>query len=123
MAPFHVRSKVCIAPNHVRSKVCKFALHMDGSNADFAPHKEGSHTDIALHMEQRHSFRDKIIAKTTSFANFQREFLKTTIILGVYMTYVTIFDNDNILREPTFNCIEGTFNKQNMFQNMQAAIR
>ena len=102
MAPFNVRSKVCIAPIHVRSKVCKFAPHMDESNADFAPHMEGRHADFAPHMEQRHSFRDQKIAKTAIFANFQRELFKTTNILGVYMTYVTIFDNTNILRESTF---------------------
>ena len=84
MAPFHVRSKVCIAPIHVWSKICKFAPHMNWSNADFAPHMEGSHADFVPHMERRHSFRDQIIAKTTSFANFQREFLKTTM---------TTFDN------------------------------
>ena len=56
------------------------------SNADFAPHMEGRHADFAPHMEQRHSFRDQKIAKTAIFANFQREFLKTTNILGVYMT-------------------------------------
>ena len=74
----HVRSKVCIAPIHMRSKVCKFALHMEGSNADFAPHMEGSHANFALHMERRHSFRDQIISKTASFANFQWEIFKTT---------------------------------------------
>ena len=100
--PFHVRSKVCIAPIHVRSKVCKFAPHMDESNADFAPHMEGRHADFAPHMERRHSFRDQKIAKTACFANVQRELFKTTNILGVYMTYVTTFENRNILRESTF---------------------
>ena len=93
MTSFHVRSKVCIAPIHVRSKVCKFAPHMDGSNADFAPHMEGSHADFAPHMEWRHSFRDQIIAKTPCFANVKRKLFKTTNILGVYMTYVTTFEN------------------------------
>ena len=73
--------------------MARIAVHpVDGSNADFTPHRE-----------QRHSFRDQIIAKTTSFANFQRELLKTPIILRVYMTHVNTFDNKNILREPTFN--------------------
>ena len=103
MALFHVWSKVCIAPIHVRSKVCKFAPHMDGSYADFAPDMEGIHADFAPHMERRHCFRDQIKAKTASFANFQRELLKITNFLGVYMTYVTTFDNTNILRESTFN--------------------
>ena len=71
--------------------VCKFAPHMDGNNADFDPHIEGTHADFAPHMERRHSFRDQIIAKTASFANFQRELFKTTNILGVYMTYVITF--------------------------------
>ena len=77
MAPFRVRSKVSIAPIHVLSKVCKFAPHMDGSNADFAPHMEGSHADFAPHMEQRQSFRDQLIAKIASSANYQRELFKT----------------------------------------------
>ena len=75
---------------------------MGGSNADFAPHMEGSHADFAPHMERRRSFRDQIIAKTACFANVHRELFKTTNILGVYMTYVTTFDNTNILRESTF---------------------
>ena len=79
---------------------------MDGSNADFALHMEGSHVDLAPHMEQRHSFRDKIISKTATFANFQREIFKTINILGVYMTYVTTFYSTNILRESTFKYIE-----------------
>ena len=102
IAPFHVRSKVCIAPFHVRSKVYKFAPHMDGSNADFAPHMEESHADFAPHMEQRHSCRDQKIAKFAIFANFQKDFFKTTCVLGVYMTYATSFENENILRESTF---------------------
>ena len=76
---------------------------MDGSNADFAPHMEGSHSDFAPHIERRHSFRDQIIAKTACFANAQRKLFKTTHILGVYMTYVTTFENRNILRQSTFN--------------------
>ena len=102
MAPFHVRSKVCIAPILVRSKVCKFAPHIDGSNADFAPHMEGSHAEFAPHLEQRHSFRDQKIAKIASFVNFQKKLFKTTDILGVYMTYLTTFENKTILRERTF---------------------
>ena len=58
--------------------VCKFAPHMDKSNADFAPHMEGRQEIFALHMERINSFRDKIIAKTAIFANFQSELLKTT---------------------------------------------
>ena len=46
MAPFYVRSKVCIAPIHGRSKLADFAPHIDGSKADFAPHIEGSHADF-----------------------------------------------------------------------------
>ena len=86
----------------MRSKFVDFASHMEGSNADFAPHLEGSHADFVPHMERRHSFRDQIIAKTASFANFQKELLKTTNIFGVYMAYVTTFENNNILRERTF---------------------
>ena len=104
MAPFHVRSKVCNAPIHVRSKLCKFAPHMDKSNADFAMHMEGSHADFAPHMERRQSFRDQILAKTAIFANFQKELLKSTNILGVYMTYVANFDSKICLRESTFKC-------------------
>ena len=74
MTPFHVQSKVCIASR-------------DGSNADFAPH-------------MKFSFRDQIVSKTASFANFQRELFK---IMGVYMTYVTTFDYQNILKESTVN--------------------
>ena len=79
MAPFHVRSKVCIAPIHVQNKVCQFAPHMDGSNADFASHMEG-----------RRSFRDQQIAKIAIFTSFQKYLFKTTYILGVFMSYVTI---------------------------------
>ena len=104
MAPFQLRSKVCIAPIHVWNKVCKFAPHMDGSNAHFAPHMEGSHADFAPHMERKHSFRDQMKAKTASFANFKRELLETMNISGVYMTYVTTFEIKNILRESTFKC-------------------
>ena len=77
MSLLFVRSKACIAPIHVRSKVCIFAPHIDRSNAAFTPHMEGSHADFALHMELRQSFRDQIIPKTSSFANFQRELLET----------------------------------------------
>ena len=86
MAPFHVRSKACIAPIHVRGKFVDFAPHMEGSNADFVPHMEVSHADYAPHMERRHSFKDQIIAKTASFTNFQSELFKTANILGIYMT-------------------------------------
>ena len=118
MAPFNVRSKVCFAPIHVRSKVCKFAPHMDWSNADFAPHMEGRQADFAPHMERRHSFRDKIIAKTAVFGNFQRELFKTTKILGGYKTYVTTFDNKNMLRESTFKeiSIQPKVSSQNRFK-------
>ena len=81
MAPFHVRSKVCIAPIHVRSKVCQFAPHMDGSNADFALHMKGSHADFALHMEWRHSFRDPQIVKISISANFQECFFLNQLYL------------------------------------------
>ena len=71
---------------------------MDGSNADFAPHMEWSHADFAPHMERRHGFRNQIIAKNATFANFRRElFLKK--YLG---TYATTFDRKTILRESTF---------------------
>ena len=73
----------------------KFAPHMDGSNADFAPH-----------MEQRQSYRDQIIIKTAVFANCQTELFKTTIILGIDMTYVITFENKNILRGNTFKLSE-----------------
>ena len=68
---------------------------MDGSNADFTLHMEGSHVDFAPQMELRHGFRDQIIAKTASFAIFQREVFETTNILGVYMTYGATFENTN----------------------------
>ena len=84
MAPFHVRSKVCIAPIHVGSKVCKFAPHMDGSNTDIAPHIKWSHADFVSHMEWRHSFRDQIIAKTTSFANFNGNYLNHQYFKSLY---------------------------------------
>ena len=74
-------------------------MHMDGSKSDFAPHMEGSHADFALHMERRHSFKDLIIAKTASFASFQKDLSKTTNILRVYMNYVTTFENKNIVRD------------------------
>ena len=76
---------------------------MDGSNEDFAPHIEGSKADFAPHMERRHSFRDQIIAKTASLANFQRELLKTTNILKAYITYVATFESKDILRESNFD--------------------
>ena len=82
MASFHVRSKVSIAHIHVRSKVCQFAPHIDGSNADFAPHIDGSNADC------------NIIS-----VNFQKIFLQNNYILGVYIIYLTIFENKNILRE------------------------
>ena len=56
-------------------------------------------------MEQRHSFRDQITAKPASVANFQRELIITTDILGFYMTYDTTFENKNILRKSDFNKI------------------
>ena len=58
---------------------------------------EGAHADFAPHMELRNIFRDKITAKTAILANFQRELLKTTNILVVYMTNVTTFEIKNIL--------------------------
>ena len=102
MTPFGVRREVCIAPFNVMSKVSKFAPHMDGSNADFAAHMEGSQAKFAPHMEWRHSFRDHIIAKVAILPNFQKLFILTTYILGVYMTCVTIFENKNMLSENTF---------------------
>ena len=54
---------------------------------------EVRHEDFAPHMERGHNFRDQIIAKTASFANFQKELFETTNILGVYMTYVTSFEH------------------------------
>ena len=54
MAPFHVRSKVCIAPINVRRKF-----------ADFSPHMEGSKADFALHMEWRHIFRNQNLLSIT----------------------------------------------------------
>ena len=75
---------------------------MEGSNEDFNLHMDGRHADFAPYMERRHSFRDQIIA-TAIFANFQRKLLKTTNILGVYITYVTTFENTNILMESIFN--------------------
>ena len=80
---------------------------MDGSNADFAPQMKGKQADFAPHKERRHSFRDQIIAKSAIFANGPRELFKTTNILGVYMngvymTYVTTFENKHTLRESTF---------------------
>ena len=56
---------------------------MDGSNSDFAPQMEGSHADFAPHSERRLSFRDQLLAKIASFANFQRDVFKTTNSLGV----------------------------------------
>ena len=69
MSLLHVRSKVCIAPFQVRSK---FAPHMEGSNANFVPHIE--------------------YGKITLSANFQKEILQSTYLLGVYITYVTPFE-------------------------------
>ena len=102
MAPFHVRSKVCIAPFYVRRKVCIFARHLDGSIADFAPHMEGSHSDFAPHMEGRHSFRDQKIANIAISANFCKLFIHISYILGVYITYMTTFKNNIFSRESTF---------------------
>ena len=70
-----------------------------GSNADFAPHMEGRHEDFAPHMEQRHSFRDQMIRKLLLLP---RDLFKSTNILRVYMTYVTTFENKNMLRESAF---------------------
>ena len=110
IAPLHVRSKVCIAPFHVQSKVYKFAPHMDGSHADFAPHMEESHADIAPHMEHRHSCRDHKIAKFAIFANFQKDFFKTTYVLGVYMTYATTFENKELFENaPPYMIIRPSF--------------
>ena len=94
--PFHVRSKVCI---QVRSKFAIFAPHIEGSNADFANHMEGSHADFDPHMERRHCFRDQQIAKIAIYVNFLRYVCQTTNILKIYMTYLTTFENKNILRE------------------------
>ena len=73
MSPPYVPSKVCKFAPHMNGSNTDFAPHMEGSHADFAPHMEGSHADFAPHIELRHSFRDQIISKTASFANFQRE--------------------------------------------------
>ena len=75
-----------MAPFHVWSKVCQFAPPMDGSNTDFAPHIEGRHADFGPYMEWRHSFRYQQIAKITISANFEKYFIQTNYILGVYMT-------------------------------------
>ena len=91
-----------MASIHVRSKVFKFAPHLDGSNANFASHMEGSHADLAPHMERKHSLRDQIRAKTSCFANVQKELFRNTNIVAVYMTYLITFENKNILRASTF---------------------
>ena len=69
--------------------------HMDGSSADFALRMDWSHADYAQHMERTHSFRYKIIAQIKIFASFQK------YIIGVYIMYVTTFQNESILREST----------------------
>ena len=53
-------------------------------------------------MERRHNFRDQKIAEFAISAKFLNDFFQTTYILGVYMTVVTTFENDIILRESTF---------------------
>ena len=45
---------------------------------------------------------ERVCAKTGIFANFQRELLKTTIILGVYMNFVTTFENKKYFEEGYF---------------------
>ena len=80
-----------LAPFHVQSKVCKFAPHMDRRNADFTPH-----------MEQRYSFRAQQKAKSDISAIFSKYICQTTFILGVYMTYVTAFENISIFKQSTF---------------------
>ena len=107
MAPFHARSKVCIAPIHVQNKFADFALHMDSRNADFAPHIEGSHLDFAPHIERRHSFRDQKIAQMAFSAKKFKEFVQPAYIQKVYMTFVT-FENKTILRESSFKCLNSS---------------
>ena len=62
MAPFHVRTKVCIAPMNVRSIF-----------VDFAPHMEGNHADFAPHIDWRHSFKDRKIEQIEISVNFLKE--------------------------------------------------
>ena len=95
MAPFHVRSKVCIASFKVKSKFAVFAPQIEGSNADLALHMEGSHANFAPHMEHKHSFRDQKLP----FMPFSKYFFQTFYILEVYMTYLTIFEKKNSLRD------------------------
>ena len=108
MAPFHARSKVCIAPIHVQNKFADFALHMDSRNADFAPHIEGSPLDFAPHIERRNSFRDQKIAQMAFSAEDFKEFVQPAYIQGVYMTFVTTFENKTILRESSFKCLNSS---------------
>ena len=82
-----------MSPLHVRSEVCQFASHMDGSNANFAQHIEGSHAYFAPHMVWRHSFRGQTITKIAFSANYQKPVFQTTYTLGIYLTYVIIFEN------------------------------
>ena len=86
----------------MQSNDCKFAPHLEGSNADFAPHMGGSHADFAPHMEQRHSFWYEQIAKNAISASIFFFFFSITYIIGIYMIYVTTFENKNILKESTF---------------------
>ena len=68
---------------------------MEGSNPDFALHMEGSHANFAPHMEHKHSFRDQKLP----FMPFSKYFFQTFYILEVYMTYLTIFEKKNSLRD------------------------
>ena len=87
----------------MRGNFADFAPHMDGSNADFAPQMERSHADFVTHIEQRHSFKDQQKTKIAFSAKKFKEFVQTTYIQGVYVTFVTIYENKNILREGTFS--------------------
>ena len=45
--------------------------------------------------------------KIAVVGNFQILFVKATYIRGVYMTYVTPFEDKNVLREGTFGRLRG----------------
>ena len=102
MAPFQMRSKVCVAPFYVQSKDCKFSPHLEGSNVDFAPHMKESHADFAPHMEQRHSF----IQGPINSLNYNICKKKKSSFLSNHLYPKNLYDLcdiKNILRESTFN--------------------
>ena len=93
-------------------KLCLCSMCGANSVWKFAPHMEGSHADFALHMERRYSFRDQIIAKTASFANFKGNYLKQPIEFIWQLLRIKIFWSRGSLNSLHTSCKSGFMSLQ-----------